>query len=222
MVTTRIIGPTSQPSQQDVLNSILSQASTSVNCAKVGVISSYNTALNTAEVKIAAQAELSNGKIFDYPLLVDCPVFRIVGGSAYLTMPIEPGDGCLIVFNDFDIDNWWAAGLTPPYVSSSGLPATSRKHSIADGFVLVGFNSVPDAVPALPGIVELFAGANKLALGNATVSLKYIIDQLFTILEGAMVQVAATPYPFTAATIAQLTALQTQADLLLDQGSSPL
>lgn len=219
--TTRIIGPTSPPGLQDILNSVISQIAANTSCAKVGTIQSYNAVLNTCEVTISSKVELTDGRVFDYPPLVDCPVYKLQGGTAFLSMPILKGDTCLVVFNDFDIDNWFYQG-DGPVPPGPPLPATSRKHSLADGMVFVGFNNLTNVTPALSGIAELCAGINKLALGNTAISLKYIIDTLFNILQSATVQVGATAYPFTAATIAQLGALHIQANLLLDKGSSAL
>lgn len=50
-------------------------------------------------------------------------------------MPIKVGDECLVIFSDRCIDTWFTTGKT------AALPST-RMHNIADGFVLVGLNSV--------------------------------------------------------------------------------
>ena len=63
-----------------------------------------------------------------YPVLSDVPVF----------MPVEfevcPGDACLVVFSDVDIDKWLASGEPEE-------PVSSRRHSLSDGFAFVGFRT---------------------------------------------------------------------------------
>lgn len=68
-----------------------------------------------------------------YPLLIDCPVVVLGGGTASLTFPVAQGDQCLIMFNDRDLDNWFAG-------AKSGPVASARLHSFSDGIALVGFN----------------------------------------------------------------------------------
>lgn len=76
----------------------------------------------------------------DYPLLVDCPVYILHGGAFKLTFPIAVGDDCSILFNDRDIDNWFASG-------QSVALASSRLHSMSDGIALIGLYSDLNGIP---------------------------------------------------------------------------
>ena len=74
-----------------------------------------------------------NGETASYPLLVDCPCFILQGGGAFIEMPIQKGDECIILFNDRDIDNWFN-GTTKE-------PNSNRKHTLSDGIAIVGINN---------------------------------------------------------------------------------
>jgi hypothetical protein len=53
-----------------------------------------------------------------------------------LTFPVAEGDECLVVFASRAIDGWWqSSGVQPPI--------EARMHDLSDGFVLLGFRSVP-------------------------------------------------------------------------------
>lgn len=110
----------------------------SLYCTMPGKISKVNDN-QTVSVELQIKRALEDGTSQFYPLLVDCPYFVLQGGGAYLDMPIAAGDGCLVLFSDRDIDTWWATGNVTD-------PPTTRKHSLADGFALVGFNAKPNAL----------------------------------------------------------------------------
>ena len=75
------------------------------------------------------------------PLLVDVPVVLPRAGGFLLTLPIQPGDECLVVFADMSIDMAWQNGGT------ANAQAIKRRHNLSDGFALMGWWSQPN-VPA--------------------------------------------------------------------------
>ena len=63
-----------------------------------------------------------------HPVLSDVPVFMPV------EFEVSPGDACLVVFADADIDKWLVSGEPEE-------PASPRRHSLSDGFAFVGFRA---------------------------------------------------------------------------------
>lgn len=114
-----------------LLNTFREVIFNTLNCHKVGKIVSFDSANQTAQVEMIIQKKLNN-VILEYPVLVDCPVFVLSGGNARITMPISAGDSCLVLFNDEDMDNWFATGAKQEAL-------TNRKHSFTDALVIVGF-----------------------------------------------------------------------------------
>ena len=85
---------------------------------------------DTAQAK-AQERKDSLRKIYPhYPILTDVPVFMPV------SFEIHPGDACLVIFSDVDIDNWFETG-------EASAPNSPRRHSLSDGFAFVGFR-VPE------------------------------------------------------------------------------
>jgi len=86
----------------------------SLHCSMPGVVVSFDEASRTAEIRLAGDR---------LPVLKDVPVFMPV------PFTVSPGDLCLVVFADREIDSW----LT-------GVECKSlRMHSLSDGFAFVGF-----------------------------------------------------------------------------------
>lgn len=81
-----------------------------------------------------------DGKTFSpqaLPLLVDVPVTLPRGGPFTLTLPIQPGDECLVIFTDTCFDAWWQSGGT------ANSEFEQRRHSLADGIAILGPWSQP-------------------------------------------------------------------------------
>lgn len=63
-----------------------------------------------------------------FPLLADVPVFMPV------TFEVNPGDVCLVVFADIDIDAFLETG-------EASVPRSARRHALSDGFAFVGWRT---------------------------------------------------------------------------------
>ncbi len=174
------------PNLRDVLNAHRREIFAALNCHQVGEIVSFNNDLQTATVKIAV-----NKQVVDYtksppeyvykpyPLLTDCPVFMIGGGeNGYLTFPVRAGDTCLILFNDRDLDNWFAGGANTP-------PNSSRLHDLSDGLVMVGFRNKANAIQGFDADHAILAYkggtmkvGDKLAFDAALTNLRSVLEKV--------------------------------------------
>ena len=87
----------------------------SLHCALPGTMESFDADTQTAVIRPAVPR---------MPLLRDVPVYMPV------SFEVNPGDACLVIFADRDMDKWFAGeeGTT-----------SDRMHSLSDGFAFVGF-----------------------------------------------------------------------------------
>ncbi len=112
----------------------------SVWTAIPGIVQAFDPASMTCTVQPAIKAVLfaQDGTASDValPLLLDCPAQFPSGGGYSLTFPVAEGDECLVVFASRCIDAWFASGGVQPQ-------AELRMHDLSDGFVLLGFRSLP-------------------------------------------------------------------------------
>ena len=95
----------------------------SLHCALPGNVVSFDPDTQTASIQPAVKF----GSI-PYPVLTDVPVFMPV------PFEVNPGDGCLVIFSDVDIDTWFETGEVSE-------PNSPRRHSLSDGFAFVGFKA---------------------------------------------------------------------------------
>ena len=95
----------------------------SLHCALPGTVVSFDAERQTAEV----QPVVKLGSML-FPVLSDVPVFMPV------PFEVNPGDPCLVIFADADIDAWFESGEPQE-------PKSARKHSLSDGFAFVGWRT---------------------------------------------------------------------------------
>lgn len=117
-----------------------------LNCFSIGTIKEFNSTNQTVTIqvnflrgikgKIASTIDNPEGIVkLNYPLLVNCPLMFLSGGSSYLTFPIQPGDTCIILFADKDIDTWFSSGQI-------NIPNSDRTHDLNDAIAIVGIRSL--------------------------------------------------------------------------------
>lgn len=191
-----------EPTLADLMNLLKKEIFFDLNCHHIATIQSFDSAKQTVTAsmnytKTIFQLDETSGLYnpiqVSYPLLVDLPVIVIGGGTVRLTMPIKKGDQCLVLFNDRNIDNWFQSGQVGPV-------ANSRAHSFADGFALVGPNSLNSLIAGYDGVRALLTNGtvknginpsnNKLVLTNGT-SLNTLLQNLCTKLESLCTKIQA-------------------------------
>lgn len=133
-----------KPDLSDVLNEAKRSTMIDLNCVQIGIIEAFDPGTQSATIKLALKRIVAidpNGvkTLQERPLILKCPCFFPFGGGAYLTMPIQAGDTCIVLFNDREIDNWWVNGGVQT-------PTSRRTHDISDAFALVGIRNVRNAL----------------------------------------------------------------------------
>jgi Phage protein Gp138 N-terminal domain len=108
------------------------------------VVVSFNAAKQT----VVAQQVLNenvrqSGKLTNIPIkpLADIPIVIPRAGGVASTLPINPGDECLVVFADMCIDSWWQSGGT------TNNQIEKRRHDLSDGIAIFGLWSQPRVLP---------------------------------------------------------------------------
>ena len=156
------------PDLDDLLAENRNALLSNINCVQVGKLTKVNDD-QTCEIEIQFLRRLADGTTKKYPPLVDCLYVVVGGGGGYLDMPIGPGEYCIVLFNDRNLDDWWDT-------ANVAVPADTRKHSISDGFALVGINPRTKALSRDGTFVRLLGtsggGSEELAarVGDPTIS----------------------------------------------------
>lgn len=157
------------PDLSDVLGNLKDSILKDINCIKVGVIKSFNATRQTvsAQVSIKQVVDVDDKGAIRYqtiPIMVECPFVFMTGGDARITIPPQAEDGCLLLFNDRDIDNWFIEG-------GIKAPNTSRKHDLSDAFAIVGVKNLQTAIGDFltDGIQLQYTDADKIDIKAGTI-----------------------------------------------------
>lgn len=213
------------PDMRALLEMIKTEMMLQMNCHAIGTVQSFDASNQTAQVTINYQktyfrgANLGEPSYVDYPVLVDSPVVILSGGPAQLTFPIAAGDTCLVLFNDRDIDNWFASGQVMPL-------KTQRMHSFSDALVLVGIRSLKNPVEDYDteraslayGETRVAVGEEKVLIENETTTLLTVLEGLIDVIKNLSTTNAAVGVPclLSPATITQLESYKTTIGELLE------
>lgn len=155
---------------RDVVMSSITARLSSVRTACPGIIQGYDGASQMASVAISFYSRDDSGELIDPMVITSVPVFVLSGGGAAITMPIQAGDPCLLLFSERSIDAWKFSNgqLVPP--SGNNLAGFST-HNMCDAMALVGIAPFAIAIPSTPNTAAFEYGASKLALTPSTVAI---------------------------------------------------
>jgi hypothetical protein len=132
------------------------------------------------------------------------------GGGAYIDMPVTPGDFCIVLFNDRDIDTWWST-------ANMADPATNRKHDLSDGIAIVGLNPKTAVLPMAGTSLGLIAADKKVRIKNDTETLFTLVGDLIDAVSDLTTFGSPESHAVTAASKATLAAIKTRFESLLEE-----
>jgi microcystin-dependent protein len=129
---------------------MLQTFSANLNCCSLATVNSFNASNQTVNLTINYVRVLKNanpnlpnpapdGQVSNvylpYPVLIQCPVYILQGGGAYITMPIAKGDTGLVLFNDRELSTWMQTGQVVA-------PQNQRTHDLSDGIYFGGIRNL--------------------------------------------------------------------------------
>lgn len=118
----------------NLANSIIEAVFESLNCVKIGRIIKFYTEDKTADVEILTKQKKADGSFQNISILKKC---LVLGNK--ITTPILEGDDVVVLFNDYDLNSYFETGTAQE-------PYSTRKHDLSDGIVLMGLNSLVNAI----------------------------------------------------------------------------
>ncbi|MBO0571850.1 hypothetical protein FDF50_08315 [Clostridium botulinum] len=108
-----------------------------------GIIQSFDSETQTVTVQLALREHITKPDFtkewVNLPLLLDVPIVISRAGGYCLTMPIQQGDECLVIFADMCIDSWFTYGGIQNQIEK-------RRHDLSDGFAILGVWSQPQKI----------------------------------------------------------------------------
>lgn len=129
--------------EQEQWRTLLEQNNCEMRTACPGIIQSFDDVAQTVVVQLALTEVIRDAKNVptptQIPLLVDVPIVIPRAGGFMLTVPVQQGDECLVIFGDMCIDAWWQSGGVQNQVEK-------RRHDLSDGFAILGCWSQPKKI----------------------------------------------------------------------------
>lgn len=126
--------------EEELYRTIMDTIATNIRVAIPGIVESFNATTQTVTVQPAIREKIRNPDLTStmakLPLLVDVPIVLPRAGGFSLTLPVQKGDECLVVFADMCIDGWWSLGNVQNQPDK-------RRHDLSDGFAVLGTWSQP-------------------------------------------------------------------------------
>ncbi len=114
-----------------LLQKLNSSISSSVRVCMPGSIESYDFKTQKANVKISMKEVYANKKEVDYPVVNNVPVVFMSSGGASITLPVNVGDSCLLLFADRDMSEWLLGAVGKK-------PVSTRMHHLSDAIAIMG------------------------------------------------------------------------------------
>lgn len=127
------------PTFPDAMRNFRDQIFYDLYCHLPGSIVSFDRASGLASVAIGLKRVVPNYAVptgqntYAYPQLDSVPVYTLQGSGGSVGADPAPGDPCLLVVLDRNIDAWLQNG-------GAQAPVSDRAHDLSDCFCFVGFN----------------------------------------------------------------------------------
>ena len=184
-----------------------------VHTCMPGKIQTYDAATQTATVIPQFIRTYSNGDVVALPVISKVPVMFPRTKSAWIKLPVKPGDSVMLHFAERSIERW--LDKNEPVDPQSG-----NRFDINDAIAVPGFFAFGDAIEPLEaeGCLEIANGGGRLAVddegkfsleNSAGELLKQIQDLADAIIGGGATATGNPgPIPFDAATIAAAQAVK--------------
>lgn len=132
------------PDGQVVIETALRNLAARLYVSHICIVESYNAMNGTVNAQPVTRSQFTDpqGRTswVNLPVLINVPLINLAGGNFAITCPIQPGDECLVIFQDRCLDGWWQSGGVQNQ-------ARLRTHDLSDGIAIVGPRSVPRAIP---------------------------------------------------------------------------
>lgn len=113
-----------EPSQLQILEAAQKRTMNSVHTCLPGVVKSFDATSQTAEIQLAIELPSADGTRHAVPPLLDVPILYPRGGGFAVTLPLESGDGVLVMFSEEDYAKWFTTNSQPVQ------PTIDRRHGI--------------------------------------------------------------------------------------------
>lgn len=141
------------------------QIASEFNCMRIGIIQEFYADDLTVKVQIANKKQKTLNA--DGTANVDnfTPIVaKVCCCNPFITYDIQPGEECILLFSDREIESWFITGCCQP-------EAHTRMHALTDAVAICGIRSLPKMISILENCLNLFYGNSNIALSNDVINI---------------------------------------------------
>lgn len=128
---------TVRPDMSNIIKFSNLKSMSELNCLKIATVVEFHPDDLTVTVNLLNKKTLGDNKdgtpnVRDYALIRA----KVCFCNPYILYPIKPGDDCLVLFADREIESWFINGDAQPV-------NYTRMHDLTDAFAIFGIRSMP-------------------------------------------------------------------------------
>ena len=149
---------------KDTIKEWIRKGGENIHVSMIGKIESYNPQTNRASITPVGTMTCPNWQEIPYPTIHNVPIQYPCGngGKSGCTFPVKPGDTCIIIFADHQIENFLSGEKSDDM----------RNHSMNDAYAIPTLFSA--SVPTLksnPNDVCLFNNGSLVVLNSSSMTI---------------------------------------------------
>ena len=159
-----------EPNWIQTLDGVTKKTGYELNCMCIGIVNEFFPDDLTADIVIANKKTLGLNEdgtqiVEPYPLIRA----KVVYCNPFITFPINPGDECVLLFADREIESWFLNGDVNP----EGYP---RMHSKTDAVAIFGIRSLPNMISVLTNCLHLFYGSSDIQIKDSQIDINSALN----------------------------------------------
>lgn len=159
-----------EPNWIQTLDGVTKKTGYELNCMRIGIVNEFFPDDLTADIVIANKKTLGLNEdgtqiVEPYPLIRA----KVVYCNPFITFPINPGDECVLLFADREIESWFLNGDVNP----EGYP---RMHAKTDAVAIFGIRSLPNMISVLTNCLHLFYGSSDIQIKDSQIAINSALN----------------------------------------------
>lgn len=149
---------------KDTIKEWIRKSGENIHVSMIGKIENYNPQTNRASITPVGTMTCPDWQEIPYPTIHNVPIQYPCGngGKSGCTFPVKPGDTCIIIFADHQIDNFLSGEKSDDM----------RNHSMNDAYAIPTLFS--DSIPTLksnPNDVCMFNSGSLVVLNSSSMTI---------------------------------------------------
>lgn len=168
------INPIEDPTLDRTIDNAIKRALYDTHTCIPGIIADVDHVTKKVSVRVSIKRKyVSEKEPVELPILTDVPLCMFQTGETIISLPVNAGDDCLILFSERSIDIW--KSIVESEIDRRIVdPKDPRKHSLSDAFCLPVSRPFGSGLPSDPDKIKVSYGPDNVLTIAQDGELKYV------------------------------------------------